>query len=64
MNVSSGTPYWSATISTADFFISSPAAWVIDFRFGNPFPNALGTALNGGSYEAWCVRGGQGVDSQ
>ena len=64
MNVSSGTPYWSATTSAVGFALSSPAAWIIDFRFGSITPNVLGTALNGGSYNAWCVRGGQGTDSQ
>ena len=64
MNVQSGSSYWSATTSAVGFAIGSPAAWVMDFRFGVPTPEALGTGLNGGPNQVWCVRGGQGVDSQ
>jgi len=64
MNVSSGAGYWSTTISTSAFFNNSPAAWNIDFRFGNLFPLALGSFLNNSPQKVWCVRGGQGVDSQ
>jgi hypothetical protein len=59
-----GAAYWSATISTAAFFTNNPAAWSIDFRFGNVSPLALATGLNNGPQKVWCVRGGQGVDSQ
>jgi len=65
MNVQSGSSYWSATTSAVFFFTGSPAAWAMDFRFGAPVQNfALGSGFNGTKNNVWCVRGGQGVDSQ
>ncbi len=65
MNVQSGSSYWSATTSAVFFFTGSPAAWAMDFRFGAPLQNfALGSGFNGTKNNVWCVRGGQGVDSQ
>jgi len=64
MNVIAGELYWSATLSAADAAAGIAVAWGMDFRFGGPLKESLGTGFNAGPSYVWCVRGGQGVDAQ
>jgi hypothetical protein len=57
LNVQAGV-YWSATTSTRNGDVFSPAlAWVVLFSNGDVFNNG-----KGGNAHAWCVRGGQSFD--
>jgi hypothetical protein len=47
--------YWSAT-TEATF---ATLAWAVSFSAGN-----VGNEIKSGTFFAWCVRGGQGVDPQ